>query len=180
MPNVVIPKFPSWVRWILFGAFALFVVLLVMNNSFCGDCGLHSFNPGKDATNTIDSAYNSPATLKSSQRVTFQKEFSPLLVRGLGSSSGVQSYDRLCLSLGDFKGNSQFVLQQEVQIQQIKYEGSPGVNLKFHALCEFGQKSLSDTLNSYDLNLQLLDSCAPNFGSDANTEVCLFWLVAVK
>ncbi|MCX6802282.1 MAG: hypothetical protein NT067_04185 [Candidatus Diapherotrites archaeon] len=88
---------------------------------------------------TFNEAYSAQYLLVTSQRVEFEKDMT--LTRELiihKTNVGIVG-QQLCLSLGDFSGNSEF----QGTTQMITYKGNNSREAKFSALCAPGKELLS-------------------------------------
>ncbi|MDO8625579.1 MAG: hypothetical protein Q7R47_05830 [Candidatus Diapherotrites archaeon] len=155
-------------------ALAILGVLLQVLNLVNPEVGAE---PSKAATDTLKSAYSSPSTLKSSQKVTFKPDTPPLNIRGIANSSGVISSDRLCLSLGDFD-ETKFE-NAGGQGATLRYIGSGAQTAKMDVLCDYGTTELTKTLESYNLPNanDWVGSCPSEFTSGTTQDtICVIAL----
>lgn len=98
--------------------------------------------PSKAASDQLKEAWNSPATLKTTQNVTFSPQQNIISPRGLADTSRVGiSPEQICLSLGDFedKEGSNFAIAGK----SINYTGSGTKVARISIFCYNGNELLT-------------------------------------
>ena len=131
--------------------------------------------PVAGASDALESAYQSPSTLKNSMKKTFTQDYT-LSRKAIVERADIGiSEDQICLSLGDYTGitSSGFELSED----RITYVGGGTKEVKISVLCYDGDKLpeiVGDSPNSVypELDRSWVENCECVTNPELNKEIC--------
>jgi len=140
------------------------VVILGLLLSIINSIGLISgAEPQKEAGNTVKAIMRDNATIKASTEVTFDNKNRIINASGISSASGgVLQPNEVCISAGQFTGNTSWVTGEGGSF--LEYKGSSAINAVVIAACD-NVATINDTYGG-----DVSESKSSNFGSSIGTD----------
>ena len=124
---------------LVLAAVAVLIILPIITSTLC----CHVNNPADKTIELLSDLYNKPESIKTTQMaVTLTPEY--VLSASALSESTSLSAKNICMSLGDFEGNSNFEIRQAESNHTITWKGSSNQNVKVAVTCNINREKLME------------------------------------